>query len=541
MGGMWWSRTCLVLCVAALVACGGGGGGGGSGAAVAANGPASTDGTVVIQGIATFDSVPNASNGRLDYGAVSAKPIRGALVEAVTDNGSRVLTSGTTSETGAYALSVPVNATVQIRVRAQLQRSGAPSWDVTVRDNTGGGTPVYAISSSEFSSGGSATLQRSIHAPSGWGGASYTGERAAGPFALLDTVYTNIGKVLSVAPTASFPALSVFWSVKNTNAFGDRASGQIGTTFFTTSTSGERAIYVLGKADVDTDEYDVSVVSHEWGHYYQSVFSRDDSPGGSHSGSDLLDRRLAFSEGWGNAWSGIALGRSTYTDSLDAGQAGGGALDLSTGPATNPGWFREFSIQSIFWNLERAAGFAAIHSTMTGPFKTGLAVTSIHPFAVAFTNAAPAQTGTLVSLLAGQSISTSTTDPFGESETNDGDIDKATPLYLSYPSPPTSVCVTNEAGSGNKLGRFAYLRFSLVNAGMHRITVVAVNPSGTNPSFEIYRGGWIGDSNKAVADVEDATLNLPAGESVLVLEDANAPPLPTSGPVTTSCFAVTIN
>lgn len=519
----WISRLCLVASIGVLAACGGGGGGGG--APVSAAQP-STDGKVVVQGAATFDSVPNAASGRLDYTGTTAKPIRGATVEILQSNG-QVLATGTTGDDGRYALSVPVNTPVSLRVRAQLARSGSPNWDVTVRDNTAPGTPLYAIGSATFSSGAAATLQRDIHAPSGWDGSGYTAERAAGPFALLDTIYTNIGKVVSVDPAVSFPALRVFWSVNNTNAFGDRASGQIGTTFFTTSTSGERAIYVLGKADVDTDEYDVSVVSHEWGHYYQSVFSRDDSPGGGHGPDDLIDRRLAFSEGWGNAWSGISLGRSTYTDSLYIGQARGGVIDLATGPATNPGWFREFSIQSILWNLERAAGFAAIHSTMTGPFKTGLAVTSIHPFAVAFANAAPSQAGTLVSLLAGQSISTSTTDPFGGSEANNGGIAEALPLYQNSSA---SLCVTNDAGSGNKLGHFAYLRFTLVNAGAH--TISASGPAGTNPAFEIHQGGLVNASNQAATPIESATLTLPAGESILVLEDANA---------TKSCFAVTIN
>lgn len=536
MGRKWLSRACLVLCVTALAACGGGGGGGGT---APVSGPASTDGTVAIQGFATFDSVPNASSGRLDYGAITAKPIRGVLVEAVTDNGSRVLASGITSDTGAYALSVPVNTTVQIRVRAQLQRSGAPSWDVTVRDNTSVGTPLYAINSSDFSSGGSATLQRSIHAPSGWGGSSYTAERAAGPFALLDTIYTNIAKVLSVDPTASFPALRVFWSVNNVSSSGNPAVGQIGTTYFSVTSAGERAIYVLGNAGADTDEYDASVISHEWGHYYQSSFSRDDSPGGSHGGVDLLDRRLAFSEGWGNAWSGIALGRSTYADSLSDRPEESGVLNLSVGPATNPGWFREFSIQSILWNLERAAGFAAIHSTMTGPFRTGLAVTSIHPFAAAVANAAPSQAGMLAALLAGQSIGTSTTDPLGVSETNDGGIPEARPLYLQYQGASTLVCVTNQAGSGNKLGHFAYLRFALASAGPHDINITG--PAGTNPNFEIYQGGWVNASNQTVSGLENARLNLPAGESILVLEDANAPPLPPSKAVTQSCFTVTIN
>ncbi|REM28242.1 hypothetical protein DSI31_17690, partial [Mycobacterium tuberculosis] len=99
-----------------------------------------------------------------------------------------------------------------------------------------------------------------------------------------------------------------------------------------------------------------------WGHYYQASFSRDDSTGGAHSTNERVDRRLAFSEGWGNGWSGIALGRSNYVDSGGPGQAQGGSLDLTKGPtATNPGWFSESSIQSIFWNLNQQAGFKPIH------------------------------------------------------------------------------------------------------------------------------------------------------------------------------------
>ena len=523
MGRKWLSRTCLVLCVTALAACGGGGGGGGGTAP--ASGPTSTDGTVAIQGLATFDSVPNASSGRLDYSAISAKPIRGALVEAVTDSGSRVLASGSTSETGAYALSVPVNTTVQIRVRAQLQRSGAPSWDVTVRDNTASGA-IYSIQSATFGSGSAASLQRDIYAASGWSGSAYASTRAAGPFALLDTVYVAVNKVVSVAPALNFPALRVYWSVNNVPSSGDPALGQIGTTFFRLESNGMRAIYVLGRADVDTDEYDESVVAHEWGHYYQSAFSRDDSPGGPHGPGDLLDRRLAFSEGWGNAWSGIALGRSTYSDSGDVGQAGGFSLDLSTGPATNRGWFNEQSMQAIFWNLERATGFGAIHAAMTGPFKNGLPVTSIHPFAAAFAVAAPAQASTLASLLAGQSISSSANDPFGTLETNNGGVARATPLYGTT---ATQACVTNEAGSANKLGNFAYVRFTLASAGAHRIIVSG--PGTADPNFVVYQGGAIGASAARSPATEDATLNLPAGESVLVIQDFNA---------TTACFNVSI-
>ncbi|KAI1692194.1 hypothetical protein DdX_21391 [Ditylenchus destructor] len=89
-------------------------------------------------------------------------------------------------------------------------------------------------------------------------------------------------KVLTAAPATAFPSLKVFWSVNNTNASGSIALGQIGTTFFVGRSSGAE-IYVLGKEDVDTDEFDAPVIAHEWGHYYQASFSRDDSTGGAHS------------------------------------------------------------------------------------------------------------------------------------------------------------------------------------------------------------------------------------------------------------------
>ena len=527
------SRVWIFAAVVAVSACGGGGGGeGGASPGTSVNAtnttsaapPAAAMSAVAIRGIATFDFVPSSTGGRLDYGSTIAKPIRGATIELVSAEGA-VLASGVTTESGSYSLNAPANTALQLRVRSQAQRSEPFKWDFSVRDNTASDS-IYAITSAVFLSGTSAEVRRDIHAPSGWNGSGYDAVRPAGPFALLDTVYTNAMKVAAVAPTIEFPALRVFWSPANIGAAGDRSLGQIGTTSFLDSGNGTRSIFVLGRADVDTDEYDASVVSHEWGHYYQSAFSRDDSPGGVHAAADLLDRRLAFSEGWGNAWSGIALGRNTYTDAVGAGQSIGYALDLSVGPQVNRGWFRETSVQAIFWNLERAAGFGPIHAAMTGPFKAGLPVTSIHPFAAAFASAAPSHAGTLVALLQGQSISGSTSDPWAELETNNGGIALSLPLYQPQ---GRQVCVTNVAGPGNKLGRFAYLRFSLAGAGRHRITVNGA--TSTDPDFEVFQGGRIAGGYSGTAGTEDVLLTLPAGESVLVVYDASE---------TATCFNVSI-
>jgi len=193
------------------------------------------------------------------YADTSVKPVRGAFVEVLDATSGSQLATTSTDGSGAYAVTVPANTAVIVRVRAQLTRTGsAPSWDVTVRDNTRSNA-IYSMQSSAFSTGGAA-LTRDLRAGSGWGGSSYTSQRVSGPFAVMDTIYTAMQKVLSVAPATAFPSLKVFWSVNNTNASGSIALGQIGTTFFVGRSSGAE-IYVLGKEDVDTDEFDAPVIA----------------------------------------------------------------------------------------------------------------------------------------------------------------------------------------------------------------------------------------------------------------------------------------
>lgn len=517
----------LVACVAAalLTACGGGGGGGGGGVPLL---PLIPTTPVALSGTATYESVPNPS-GRLVYADTTVKPVRAAFVEVLDAASGNQLATTATDDNGAYSVNVQGNTNVIVRVRAQLTRTGSlPSWDVTVRDNTQS-SAIYSMQSSVFSTG-SAALTRDLRASSGWGGSSYTGQRVSGPFAIMDTVYTAMQKVMTAAPATAFPSLKVFWSVNNTNASGSIAQGQIGTTFFVGRSSGAE-IYVLGKEDVDTDEFDAPVIAHEWGHYYQASFSRDDSTGGSHSTTERVDRRLAFSEGWGNGWSGIALGRSNYVDSGGPGQAQGGNLDLTRGPTTNPGWFREPSIQSIFWNLNQQVGFKPIHDTMTSAlFRGGAPVTSIHPFTAAFNVVASGNASALSTLLAGQSISTASNDAYGVQETNNGGsptVSYVLPMYTQATlGTGTSACVTNAEDpqrDGNKLGSFSYLRFTAPTSRSYQF---AITPSaGASPNFVIYRGGVVSRNTNSVS--------LSAGDYVLVVNDVN-----NSGANT--CFGVLI-
>jgi len=160
---------------------------------------------------------------------------------------------------------------------------------------------------------------------------------------MLDSVYSAMQKVLSADSQTIFPPLQVNWSVNNVPSISiNYALGLISTSHYTNGN-----LYILGDEDLDTDEYDDHVIAHEWGHYYEDKFSRSDSIGGPHGGEDTLDIRVAFGEGWGNAFSGMALEDPVYFDTFGDAQANGFNFNVESGTSTNKGWYNESSIQRI--------------------------------------------------------------------------------------------------------------------------------------------------------------------------------------------------
>jgi hypothetical protein len=541
--------TAMLVTSALLCACGGGGGSDSAGASdthvnsgvpgfisaapVTAVVP---EGSVAISGTVTFDSIPN-TDGPLRYDAIVSKPVRGAQVDLVDGGTQTVLANGTTDANGNYSIAVPQGHQIFVRVRATLQRTGSgPTWNVSVRDNTQA-NGLYALETEPFLAAGIMPMGKDIHAPSGWTGSTYTGPRTAAPFAILDVIYTNQAKVLTAAPSANFPPLSIYWSVNNTPASGNIALGQIGSTYFDRG-SNALAIYVLGKVDVDTDEYDQSVVAHEWGHYYQAAFSRDDSPGGAHGSLQSLDFRLAFSEGWGNAWSGIALARSTYTDSYDVRQASGLDLNLAAGAANNKGWFDEDSIQYALWTLNQLVGFQSIHDAMTGPLRAGASLSSVEAFNAALKAVSNQAASSFAPLLASQAIDPNA-DAWGSTETNSGGSAVALPLYRNL-TPGTAlgnVCVSNSFGAAqgdNKLGNYVYVRFVVPAAKTYQIQVWG-GGAATDPDFRVYNtSGVVLDAYSDDPAVETGSVALQQGDYVLAITDyANTSP--------STCFNVTVN
>src|SRR4029077_458723 len=101
--------------------------------------------------------------------------------------------------------------------------------------------------------------------------------RVSGAFNILETVQRANETIRLGDPVIDPPPVSIYWSTKNTRRTGNIPQGFIGTSFFNVSNN---TAYILGDRNEDSDEFDDSVIAHEYGHMLASKFSRDDSPGG---------------------------------------------------------------------------------------------------------------------------------------------------------------------------------------------------------------------------------------------------------------------
>ncbi|MCB4760938.1 MAG: hypothetical protein LGB06_01515 [Sulfurovum sp.] len=435
---------------------------------------------VEISGTVTYDFVPGSARG-LDYDNISRKPVRGTVVQLLNKEGRPVATT-ITDNNGRYSATVPENTDIKVRVLAKLYKNYQQNWHVQVVDNTRG--DALYVSDGSLAHIGTSSQIRNLNIPSGWDGDSYSSKRAAAPFAMLDTIYTCMQLVLSADPTISFPFLKVNWSVNNVAASGSISLGQIGTSSYY---GGQ--LYILGDADHDTDEYDDHVIAHEWGHYYEDIFSRSDSIGGSHGFGQMLDIRLAFGEGWGNAFSAMALNDPVYYDTSGSQQSRGFSVNIDRSSIRNPGWFNESSIQGILYDLYDSGtdesfdtlslGFGPIHQVMTGAEKNVGAFTSIFSFITLLKKARPDDATAIDTIVRHESIAR-ITDIFGGL-----DGAKRTNHKNSYPYTKTTgsshnqsargVSTSTSYGTPNKLGNRRYIRFKINTNGNYTITVNGSN------------------------------------------------------------------
>lgn len=387
---------------------------------VQASNTVGTLGTFTVSGLARYERYYPTSSGNLDYSVpATALPIRRAVVqvfEGTSPNGVAIA-NGFTDDNGNYSLSVTSTTGTSLYVRVQARSTvtnyvadgigqnscNGGSWDIRVVNNVTGNSlsqtdpalrAQYAMDSSQFTallSGTQAmpTLTASLTfspTPPTPGGV-YTA-RAGAPFALLDTAISAIETACQGRAAINFPTVYMNWSASNTTTSGNKYDGNITTSFFTTEGTAKTGnLYILGKTDVDTDELDNHVVAHEFGHYLENKIYRSDSIGGTHSPGDSLDPRLAFGEGFGNAFSGMVHSDPVYVDTRGSlQQTLGVKIDVSQAPSdTTPVGFKhddrgpwsETAMGYMLYHFWARRGlFDRIHNVLENYQKTTSAATN---------------------------------------------------------------------------------------------------------------------------------------------------------------------
>jgi hypothetical protein len=521
-------RGLVALVLLMLAACGGGGGS-----------KSKSSSVVTVTGTASYE-FPTHPPGScsIDYDNPVLRPIRGATVQLIDAGSNAVLGSTVSDDAGGYSFAnIDASTSVMLRVRAELEKTaGSSRWDVEVRDNYDDSAspppltsrPLYVLQSPAFDTGTSSTLVRDLTATTGWDSTSgsYTGDRAAAPFAILDTIYSVIRFVEAHDPAANFPALDAYWSVNDTaSTSGSIDLGQLGSSFFTSDPDGDGtanpSLFLVGDAADDPDEFDDHVVAHEWGHYFEDNFSRSDSTGGTHFVGDVLDPRVAWGEGWATAFAAMALGDPLYCDTTVPGTGGAFGIGAETGPYNAKGWYDEIAVVRFIYDMfddnndpadngdTVALGFQPIFDVMTDSQATTEAFTTLFSFATSLraslTTSADQQA--LDGRLAEADTTASGLDIWATNEQNDAGGQDVLPLYTDYTAgdPPLNICVDSEfdssARDGNKLAESRFLRIAVPMTGLYDVTVTTTtippvtadtsDRDQSDPDIYIYRAGQL--------------------------------------------------
>ncbi|WP_158971177.1 hypothetical protein [Paraglaciecola sp. L3A3] len=350
--------------------------------------------------------------------------ISGVTVELVDESDS-VIASTTTYPDGYYEFgNVPESTSLKVVAKAEIKKvktdDTGPDYNFSVRDNTSTSSPraMYQIATPYFTTYAEAGSdnEHNLVAKIGFdsnGQALSDEQRESAPFAILRAMKSGADALEQINPNINMPPLVIYWSPKNIGTDGDKASGQIGTSHY----SGQGlapGLYILGKADSDTDEFDQGVIGHEFGHYLQDQLSYSDSPGDSHGDLEYKDASLAYGEGYGTAIGGLLSGSQYYCDVSGENQLDGFCTDLTDKNEAGyvNGFYSEASIITLMYGIGKlpGKGLTEFFNAFT-EMKTSIHSATIFSFLHHYLKANPDVTSEVQALMADANIKSS--DPYG--------------------------------------------------------------------------------------------------------------------------------
>jgi hypothetical protein len=437
------------------------------------------------------------------------------VVKLLNETG-QVISETSTNDQGIYRfVNVPKETKVKVRVYSIMQREQSTNnWNIQVVDNTRENA-LYSVEGELISTKNSNNI-RNLKIP--------LSLKESAPFSILDDVYKSMKKITDIR-TVSFPLLLIKWSIHNNSSQGELKDGQIGTSFF----DKKESIYLLGDASSDSDEFDTSVIVHEWSHYFEEKLSRADSIGGDHGEGERLDIRVAFSEGFGNAWSAIVTDDPIYADT--AGNRGW-FMDIEHDDSIDAGFWSEVSVQKIIYDLydedneshdTLSLGLEPIYDILTTTQRETKAFTSIFSFITLLKQKNPLYGSQIDALLLNENIETIENDIYGEEHHN---------LYTDLGE---EICTSSKYGRDNKLLNHKYLRFTINAKKSYTIRIKQTNGESSDPDFSLYSTTpfrFKKEVSGSQKGIESSDFFLTTGDYLLDISDYNN--------INKACFNITI-
>ena len=313
--------------------------------------------TIRVSGQAGYqyrETILTAGSEGLGDVADAARPIRHAQYEVVNGAGT-ILQCGETDDSGFFDFVVPAQErtlTLKIYSRSNNIFNRASVFRAPETNE------LYSLDYSFF-----ATTDQSNVAIIAEARRSVLG----GAFFILDQIHVTYDRLLVLlagAPiggttTDIIPKADIYWEAGFNPGVYVGASG--GLSFFSRQ---QQKIFILGgdNGDVnfsDTDHFDPAIIIHEFFHFLENTIGSTDSPGGAHNGNELLDPRLAWSEGAAQFFQAAITELPSVIDTRGNIEGDTGLLvkfgletDLNDLPLIpGEGDFREFAIARFLWDI----------------------------------------------------------------------------------------------------------------------------------------------------------------------------------------------
>jgi hypothetical protein len=364
----------FLLLALALGGCGGGDEGGSSSGAKAVSatailvqqgGMANADGgapvMLTISGKITFERyTPTA------FGLAAAPVTQNAafvLVEFVQHGTLNTLVTASVNAdvNGDYTATFSTDKDFFVRARAQFN---AASLNCRVLHTQMSAPVVHAVSSSVINRAGGSqvvNVNADLVLPHLRGGA----------FAALDSM-RKLAQAAAYTGSPALGTLDLYWAAGNlgTSFMRDLASQPVAisqTRFVGTGALGQPGIEISGGrwnnvANSDHDEFDESVIAHEFVHFLMRTQSRDNNWGGAHNG-EAFTPNAAYGEGLPTGLGNALLGVKDYIDTT--GLPSGTTSAIFTFDCENPsfvpgvpsaatgvsGYQSEFAVAAVVWDL----------------------------------------------------------------------------------------------------------------------------------------------------------------------------------------------